>query len=95
MEKADWKDFTDYEEAVNSVIGKHRMMALCTYSLEKCGVVEILDVVKVLVPFVQWFDVHGANSGVTATARSIRRAIRPMRHANAAQKKTPPRGGAR
>ena len=37
LEKGDWQDFTDYEEAVNSVIGKHRMMALCTYSLDKCS----------------------------------------------------------
>ncbi len=46
LEKGDWKDFTDYEEAVNSVIGKHRMMALCTYSLDKCNAAEILDVIR-------------------------------------------------
>jgi len=46
LEKSDWKDFTDYEEAVNCVIGKHRMMALCTYSLDKCSGMEILDVLR-------------------------------------------------
>jgi len=46
LEKEDWKDFADYEEAINSVIGKHRMMALCTYWLEKCSASEILDVVR-------------------------------------------------
>ncbi|RPJ81379.1 MAG: PAS domain-containing protein, partial [Acidobacteria bacterium] len=46
LEKGDWKDFTDYEEAVNSVIGKHRMMALCTYSLDRCTGTEILDVLR-------------------------------------------------
>ncbi len=46
LEKRDWKAFIDYEEAVNAVIGKHRMIALCTYSLEKCGGREILDVVR-------------------------------------------------
>ncbi|MFB3904660.1 MAG: PAS domain S-box protein [Acidobacteriota bacterium] len=46
LEKANWKDFADYEEAINSVIGKHRMMALCTYSLAKCGAAEILDVLR-------------------------------------------------
>ncbi|MBI5508656.1 MAG: MEDS domain-containing protein [Deltaproteobacteria bacterium] len=46
LEKEDWNAFTDYEGAVNSVIGNYKMLAVCTYSLEKCGVVEILDVVK-------------------------------------------------
>ncbi|MBI2091586.1 MAG: MEDS domain-containing protein [Deltaproteobacteria bacterium] len=46
LEKKDWRDFTDYEEAVNSVIGKYRMIALCTYSLERCGASEIIDVVN-------------------------------------------------
>jgi len=45
LEKKDWKDFFDYEAVVNSVIGKYRMLAICTYSLDKCGIHEILDVV--------------------------------------------------
>ncbi len=46
LEKGNWKDFTDYEEAINSVIGKHRMIALCTYSLDRCTGTEILDVLR-------------------------------------------------
>jgi PAS domain S-box-containing protein len=46
LEDADWASFADYEAAVNSVIGKHQMMALCTYSLELCGASEIMDVIK-------------------------------------------------
>jgi hypothetical protein len=46
IEKKDWAAFTDYEAAVNSVIGNYKMLAICTYSLKKCGVAEILDVVK-------------------------------------------------
>jgi PAS domain S-box-containing protein len=45
LEQATWEDFTRYEEKVNSVIGGQRMIALCTYSLEKCGVREVMDVV--------------------------------------------------
>jgi signal transduction histidine kinase len=45
LEDANWNDFAQYEEAVDSVIGRYRMIALCTYSLEKCGASEILDVV--------------------------------------------------
>jgi signal transduction histidine kinase len=46
LEKSDWKDFLLYEEEVNNVIGKYRMMAVCTYSLDKCRATEIIDVVN-------------------------------------------------
>lgn len=46
LEKDSWDDFTDYEEAVNAVIGNYRMLAVCTYSLEKCGASEIADVIS-------------------------------------------------
>ena len=46
LEKRDWKNFTDYEEKVNSVIGKYRMMAICTYSLARCGALEVVDVIS-------------------------------------------------
>ena len=46
LEKRDWKDFTDYEAAVNSVIGKYRMLAICTYCLDKCTAPEIIDVIS-------------------------------------------------
>ena len=45
LEKADWNDFTQYEEAVNNVLGNFRMLALCTYSLGRCGAGEVADVV--------------------------------------------------
>jgi hypothetical protein len=44
--KKDWDDFTAYEAAINNVIGGTKLLVLCTYSLKKCGVVEILDVIK-------------------------------------------------
>jgi PAS domain S-box-containing protein len=46
LEKEDWRAFTDYEAAVDEVIGKSRILALCTYSLERCGANEVLDVVR-------------------------------------------------
>jgi len=46
LEKKDWRIFADYEEEVNNAIGKYRMIALCTYCLDKCGVVELIDVVR-------------------------------------------------
>jgi hypothetical protein len=44
--KKDWDDFTSYEAEINKVIGGTRLLVLCTYPLKKCGVAEILDVVR-------------------------------------------------
>jgi hypothetical protein len=44
--KKDWDDFAAYEAEINKVIGGTKLLVLCTYSLQKCGVAEILDVVK-------------------------------------------------
>ena len=46
LESKEWRAFTDYEQKVNSVIGQFRMLALCTYSLDKCGASEVIDVVS-------------------------------------------------
>ena len=35
----------EYEEEVDNIIGNYRMIALCTYCLEKCNSTEIVDVV--------------------------------------------------
>lgn len=45
LEKEDWKDFADYEEIVNDVIDKYKMLAICSYSLDKCIASDIIDVV--------------------------------------------------
>lgn len=44
LEKKDWKDFVNYEKTVNNVISKHKMLAICSYPLDKCGASEIVDV---------------------------------------------------
>ena len=46
LEKPDWKGFAEYEAAIDRVIGKYRILALCTYALERCGAAEVADVVK-------------------------------------------------
>ncbi len=45
LEKKDWKSFIDYERQVDAAIDKYRMLAICSYSLGKCGGLEIIDVV--------------------------------------------------
>lgn len=46
LKKRDWESFADYETEVDSVIHKYRMIAICTYSIDKCGANEVLDVVS-------------------------------------------------
>ena len=46
LEKKDWKDFCEYEEALNGSIANQRLAVLCTYPLASCGAAEILDVVR-------------------------------------------------
>jgi PAS domain-containing protein len=45
LEKGDWNDFFNYETRVDSVIDKHPIIALCTYSLDMCNATEIINVV--------------------------------------------------
>jgi PAS domain S-box-containing protein len=45
LEPADWENFRRYQEPVNHVINRHKMLVLCTYSLRKCSPTEIIDVV--------------------------------------------------
>lgn len=44
--KKDWDDFAAYEAEINRMIHGRRLLVLCAYSLAKCGVAEILDVVR-------------------------------------------------
>jgi len=46
LDMRDWREFVDYEATVNNIIGNHRMIAICSYSLNKCGPCEIIDVVS-------------------------------------------------
>jgi len=46
VEKKNWNDFSEYEEEINNVVGNYKMIVLCTYSAEKCGINEILGVMK-------------------------------------------------
>ena len=46
LEERDWRSFIEYEEKMNNVIDKYRMMVICTYSLDKCRASEVIDVVS-------------------------------------------------
>jgi PAS domain S-box-containing protein len=46
LERNHWRAFTEYEAKVNDVIGRHRMLAICTYCLDKCDGDAVIDVIK-------------------------------------------------
>jgi len=46
LERNQWQAFTEYEAKINDVIGKYRMLAICTYCLDKCDGIAVIDVVK-------------------------------------------------
>ncbi len=46
LAEEDWENFIDYEEAIDSVIGEHQMLAICTYPLDRCGASEVVDVIR-------------------------------------------------
>jgi PAS domain S-box-containing protein len=46
IERKLWKRFTDYEAIINSVVTKHQILALCTYSLKRCSGNDVIDVVR-------------------------------------------------
>jgi PAS domain S-box-containing protein len=44
LEKKEWRAFTEYEEEINRILCRHPMIALCTYSLDRCDAHEVIDV---------------------------------------------------
>jgi PAS domain S-box-containing protein len=46
LERNHWQAFREYETKINDVIGKYQMMAVCTYSLDKCDGAAFIDAVK-------------------------------------------------
>jgi PAS domain S-box-containing protein len=46
LERSHWHAFTEYEAKVNNVIAKHKMLAMCTYCLDKCDASAVIDVIR-------------------------------------------------
>ncbi len=41
-----WKNFANYEHEINEAIRQYRMIAVCSYCLDKCGIRDLIDVVN-------------------------------------------------
>jgi PAS domain S-box-containing protein len=46
LEEEDWEALADYEMGINSIIAQYRIITICTYSLEGCGALEVIEVVS-------------------------------------------------
>jgi PAS domain S-box-containing protein len=46
IRKEDWNHFVAYEQAAAGLIGERRMIAICTYSLDKFKATEVIDIVN-------------------------------------------------
>jgi len=46
LDKKAWKDFLAYEHHANSIVHGQKVIAMCNYSLDKCDVDEVIDVVS-------------------------------------------------
>jgi signal transduction histidine kinase len=46
LKKTTWRNFADYEAALDRTTSQARIKAICTYSLDKCQAAEVIDVVK-------------------------------------------------
>ena len=81
LEKDYWNAFADYEIEIEKVIHDYKMIAICSYSLDKCNVNEILDVMSahqfaLIVKDDQWkiiesFDFKRARSSLSETVETL------------------------
>jgi PAS domain S-box-containing protein len=46
LKKENWDAFVDYEEELDKILDNFQIIAMCTYSLDKCDANQIIDVVK-------------------------------------------------
>jgi len=46
FEKKDWRELVAYEADVDDLISKYRVIAVCSYPIDKCGPAEIADLVS-------------------------------------------------
>jgi PAS domain S-box-containing protein len=46
LDKPIWKDFLEYEQAVDDAVDGRNFIVLCTYSLDRCNANDIIDVVS-------------------------------------------------
>jgi excisionase family DNA binding protein len=46
FKRREWQNIIVYESAVDSIIKRHKVIVVCSYSLDQCGVTELVDIVS-------------------------------------------------
>jgi len=46
LDQTRWHDFYEYEQMLNETFEKSKMIVLCNYALDHCGVNEVIDVIR-------------------------------------------------
>lgn len=46
FQRREWQNLVGYESVVDSIIKRHKMIAICSYSLDQWGVPELVDIVS-------------------------------------------------
>ena len=46
LQPGKWQTIVDYESAMDTIIKRHKVIAICSYSIEQCGVPELVDIVS-------------------------------------------------
>jgi excisionase family DNA binding protein len=46
FKRREWPNIVVYESAVDTIIKRHKVIAVCSYSLDQCGVPELVDIVS-------------------------------------------------
>ena len=46
LDKKDWQSFTEYEDRADKFVSARPMRVICSYPLDKCGAMEVIDVVR-------------------------------------------------
>jgi hypothetical protein len=46
LDKKDWHGFTEYEDRADKFVSARPMRVICSYPLERCGAMEVIDIVR-------------------------------------------------
>lgn len=46
LKRREWQNLVGYESMVDSVIKRHKIIAICSYSLDQCRVPELVDIIS-------------------------------------------------
>lgn len=46
LSRSEWETFMEHEKCMNRFIEEHKLVIMCTYSYEKCGISDVIDIIQ-------------------------------------------------